>query len=49
MFTGEEPMEIKIIMEEFYINEWWFAFLITYFHIGISSFIYSFITVKTID
>ena len=41
-------MHLKFIGEKFFIDEFWFAFIITYLHIGIFQFIYSFKTSDTV-
>ena len=47
-FTGNYPVTIELIGEHFVLTEWWIAFLLTFFHIGITSFIYSFRFAKSI-
>ena len=43
-YQGNQPVELEIIGEYLVITYWWIGFLITFFHVSISSFIYSFIT-----
>ena len=47
-YTGNYPVTIELIGEHFVLTEWWIAFLLTFFHIGITSFIYSFRFAKSI-
>ena len=47
-YTGNYPVTIELIGEHFILIEWWLAFLLTFFHIGITSFIYSFRFAKSI-
>ena len=35
-FTGVEPINLELIGETYFLSYWWFAFLITFFHVGIS-------------
>jgi len=42
-------MNLEIIGEKLVLTEWWIAFLLTYFHISISTFIFSFRIAKTIE
>jgi len=42
-------MEISIRYEKMVIDEWWLAFLITFFTIGLNSLLYSFYVAKTIE
>ena len=46
---GSEPIYLNVIGEQFVITYWWIAFLVTFFHVGISSFLYSFKNAKTIE
>ena len=35
-YKGTTPMQITVVGEVFFFNEWWLAFMMIYFHISIS-------------
>ena len=46
---GSEPTKLTIIGEVFILTEWWFAFLVMYFHLSITQFVYSFNSAESFD